>query len=751
MKKLSKLLALAVSVVAFGFVSCADGDVTGTAAVGTNDQTSTTKDYSVSFVSANGESLNLESLGISDEESSSKSARTIYDTGVAALGTGWEFYLWGTDEVKAATINPKKVTFTADASDTSGSTGKVALDLGSSKYKLVLAAVKGSTTETTADGIKGKATYIGYANVDTRTTSSIKFVISSDGLSGESEVTLTVKFDGYDSNATSPGDGSWADDDVDAVKNGTYGSYTISASIQNRATGAALASATSPISATDFFGTSGAAYSATVQAGTYNFVVSFTNATSGKTYEYSDTIIVLANNPFSQTVLVPDVIETAPKAPENFKVGYIEPDSVKDGEYNAVLHWDDASTNEKYFRIEIWDLPDTAPEITAAINDKTKWNAEISGITTTNLKEYEQDFYGNINKGWVSGSLLKNNENVVLKLSLGHKYIMRIAALNDAVDKTTANYAYATYDLGAAAAAADDYTSADTAYDNGKTYSPLPFYLADKDETEANAYKKNTTVANFANLYRLTYHLNGGTLTLDSSVAATTDDVVAYLTQDVANGVAILEPFKNPAAVSPATATYPGLIKLTNRWTSWRTGQVEGTLYPYDDTTSNPVTDTTEGVTYYAPNKYKGYANLDLFASYAVAAADVERYDDAKYAFADGEVYFTVTTGKVEKTNDHAYTIKAGAGQVNLNYYFDKITDSAKKKAANVAYTSLRVSVIRSGTKDVVVTGDFSASTTTRSVQFDSTPLSEGKYRVEVTGTYNGHIYTYVIIMTVES
>jgi hypothetical protein len=743
MKKLSKLLALAAGFATLIFAGCSNADSDANFASGVSYESSSVRDYNVSFVGANGESLNIAAM----TESTAEAARTIYDTDITALGADWEFYLWGTDEVTAAAIAPKKVTFTAVTTDTSGSTGKVALDLGSSKYKLVLAAVKGTTTESTPDGIKGKATYVGYANVDTRTTSSIKFVISSDGLTGESVVTLTVKYDGL---TTADPKGSWDTDDVDAVKNGTYGTYTISASIQNRATGAALASSTSPVTATDFFG-SGAAYSATVQAGTYNFVVSFANATSGKTYEYSDTIIVLANNPFSQTVLVPDVIETAPKAPENFKVGYIEPDSVKDGEYNAVLHWDDVSTNEKYFRIEIWDLPDTAPEITAAIDDKTKWGTEISGITTTNLKEYEQDFYGNINKGWVSGSLLKNNKNVVLKLSLGHKYIMRIAALNDAVDKTTANYAYATYDLGAAASNADDYTSTDTAYDNGTVYSPLPFYLADKNETEANAYKKNTTVANFANLYRLTYHLNGGTLTLDSNVAATTNDVVAYLTQDYSTGVAILEPFKNPDAAVAADKTYPGLIKLTNRWTSWRTGQVEGTLYPYDDTTPNPVTDATEGVTYYAPNKYKGYANLDLFASYAVAAADVERYNDAKYAFADGEVYFTETTGKVVRTNDHAYTVKSGAGQVSLNYYFDKITDASKKKAANVAYTSLRVSVIRSGTKDVVVTGDFSSSTTTRAVQFDSTPLSEGKYRVEVTGTYNGHIYTYVIVMTVES
>jgi len=743
MKKLSKLLALAAGFATLIFAGCSNADSDANFASGVSYESSSVRDYNVSFVGANGESLNIAAM----TESTAEAARTIYDTGISALGAGWEFYLWGTDEVTAAAIAPKKVTFTADAGDTSGSTGKVALDLGSSKYKLVLAAVKGTTTESTPDGIKGKATYVGYANVDTRTTSSIKFVISSDGLTGESVVTLTVKYDGL---TTADPKGSWDTDDVAAVKDGTYGTYTISASIQNRATGAALASSTSPVTATDFFG-SGAAYSATVQAGTYNFVVSFANATSGKTYEYSDTIIVLANNPFSQTVLVPDVIETAPKAPENFKVGYIEPDSVKDGEYNAVLHWDDVSTNEKYFRIEIWDLPDTAPEITAAIDDKTKWGTEISGITTTNLKEYEQDFYGNINKGWVSGSLLKNNKNVVLKLSLGHKYIMRIAALNDAVDKTTANYAYATYNLGAAASNADDYTSTDTAYDNGTVYSPLPFYLADKNETEANAYKKNTTVANFANLYRLTYHLNGGTLTLDSNVAATTNDVVAYLTQDYSTGVAILEPFKNPDAAVAADKTYPGLIKLTNRWTSWRTGQVEGTLYPYDDTTPNPVTDATEGVTYYAPNKYKGYANLDLFASYAVAAADVERYNDAKYAFADGEVYFTETTGKVVRTNDHAYTVKSGAGQVSLNYYFDKITDASKKKTANVAYTSLRVSVIRSGTKDVVVTGDFSSSTTTRAVQFDSTPLSEGKYRVEVTGTYNGHIYTYVIVMTVES
>lgn len=225
-----------------------------------------------------------------------------------------------------------------------------------------------------------------------------------------------------------------------------------------------------------------------------------------------------------------------------------------------------------------------------------------------------------------------------------------------------------------------------------------------------------------------------------------TDDVVAYLTQDAATGVGIHAPFKNYAASTP---TYPSLIKNGNRWTSWRTGQVDGTLYANDENTSNPVTDTTEKVTYYDPNKYKGCANLDLFASYAVAAADVERYDDSKYVFVDGEVYFTEVDDKVTKTSYHAYTMAANAGTVTLNYFYDKA--AANKKSANVAYTSLKVFIKRSGSGEVVVSKDFEASTTTRTVSFDITPISEGKYNVEVVGTFNGHTYSYPIVMTVES
>lgn len=745
MKKLSKLLAFVASVSFLLFASCSG--IGGSVSEGVNDTTNNKKDYTVSFVGANGESLSLSSLGIT--ESSDRSARTIYDTGVGALAT-YKFYLWGTDEVTGGSKAPKEVTFTPDGTDVSK--GKVALDLDSSKYKLVLAAVKGGTAETTGDGIKGVATYIGYANVDTRSTSTIRFVISSDGLTGESQVTLHVKYDGLVTES-----GSWTADDVDAVKDGTYGAYTITAGIYKRSDNSVVG-AEAPLAAVEFFGGTagtgtGADYSATVQAGTYNFVVSFANATSGKTYEYSDTIIVLAKNDFTETVLVPDIIETAPAAPTWFKVGYIKPSSVNDGEYNAVLTWKDASTNEKYFIIDVWDIPTTAVAATTAITsitDKTTWTAAVTGISATNQKKYGLDsegkfdnLYGKVDEGWVSGSLLKNNENVVLKLSLGHRYIMRIAGINDAVDATTANYAYATYDLD------DKYTSADTAYDSAVEYDPEPFYLADVDLTDASktGYKKNTTVCTCANLYRLTYHLNGGTLAFTSTIKDLKDDVVAYLTQDATNGVEIHAPFKNYAATS---ATFPSLIKNGNRWTSWRVKQIDGDRYPYSDTDPSPTTDTTENVTYYNPNKYKSFENLDLFASFTVASAEVERYDDSKYAFAAGEVYFTEVTGKVTKVTDSAYTISSGAGTVTLNYYFDKITDTAKKKTANVAYTSLKAIVKRSGSNEVVVTGDFGVSATTRSVSFNTTPLPEGKYSVQVVGTYNGHTYTYTIVMTVE-
>ena len=264
--------------------------------------------------------------------------------------------------------------------------------------------------------------------------------------------------------------------------------------------------------------------------------------------------------------------------------------------------------------------------------------------------------------------------------------------------------------------------------------------------TDKTGYTKNTTVSTCANLYRLTYHLYGGTLALDSTVTNLSDDVVAYLSQDAATGVVIHAPFKNYAAT---TATYPSLIKNGNRWTSWRTGQVDGTLYDYNDETNNPLTDSTENVTYYKPNNYKGCANLDLFASYAVAAADVERYDDSKYVFLDGEVYFTTVENKVTKTSNHAYTMAANAGTVTLNYYYQKADSTTR--TANVAYTSLKVIVKRSGSGEVVVNPDFAASTTTRTVSFDITPLSEGKYNVEVVGTYNGHTYSYPIVMTVQS
>ena len=840
MKKISKLLALAAGLATIFFVGCSDisDDDSGVMSGSVNNLTDNERDYTISLIGADGKDVTKAFVGNSSAESSERA--------IVAMNqdlSSYKFYLWGTDIVSNNPVSPKRVDFTKHATDSTK--GSVTLDLKVSNYKLVLAAVTSTDATTLGESVDDytkitpKALYIGYANVDLRNTSSIKFYINSNGLQGTGKVALKVVYDGLAKNETGATDpyGTWTVAHKTKVAVST--DYKIYAKILNRSTGATVVGGTDADDLTialanDKFFSDGADFGTTaapqsVSPGTYNFVVYFMDKiNSNKVYTYSDMIIVLPNQTVTSTVKVPDVIEYVPAAPTNLKVGYVTPSTSDIGTYDAVLSWIDASNNESYFEVDVVDISKSTAFPSAAVTDKTKWEAAMAGVPDASKVTYGKDFYGNSLNGWVAGSLQRNNTHIVVKLDLGKTYLMRVAARNDAGLSET--YAYATYDLSETWSDTDTYhpasyaakpfaikeldfasttpfafTGSGTSFTatndtkvelyKGKgsttssTYTPVTVDQTDNSAenyyttllADGNTYyinsdgtdtvwtssnntsstttvytKKTTTTVGTcgitANLYRIKYNMNGGTLKIkktgSDSFLSTKEPVVCYLTQDATNGIPILSPW-HPTTTAAADQEFPSLVKEGNTWTSWRKNVVEGTNY--DDT--NPTKEA--GVTHYEPGAYKGFTNLDLYASYSVASADVDAFLDRMYNFIDDEV--AITIGSVgTKVNSHSYIVYNGTSSITLTYTFNSTLkvdvdgDGTEETITRTAFDYSSLFATIQATSDTTVSGDGSGrvdfTSGSCSLNIGNLP-SNKKYAINVIGEYKGKQYSYPIII----
>ena len=183
----------------------------------------------------------------------------------------------------------------------------------------------------------------------------------------------------------------------------------------------------------------------------------------------------------------------------------------------------------------------------------------------------------------------------------------------------------------------------------------------------------------------------------------------------------------------------------SNRWTSWRSGSIEGTIYKNSSTTTDPVLSTVEGFSYYAPDNYLGYVNLDLFASYTVATADVDIYTDANYDFLDNEITVSNANG-----SGHYYTFtytgdtSIGTGTTLTISY---VKDTTNHSVPAFTYDSISATVKRMAGNETVAVGAFDKSTGTYKVNI--APFGDGKFYITVVAEYKGHQYSYGITLDV--
>lgn len=624
-----------------------------------------------------------------------------------------KYYLYYTNKVTGTPKNSDgPLSFTA-ADPSTPNIGTVPLNIEDGYYLFKLYA---STADIAGPNIpegtvSSGALFLGQTEADLRTsTDTVSFYLTSDTLTGSADVALKLMTTGW----TVPA------------------GFTISAGITKKTDGSyvpgpsadTIASIDATEPATPQFSKTG------VTAGTYNFEVGFANATTGKTYVWSDTIIIAPNHNIAKTIKIPPVIDLPPDPPTAFNATFKDPDSISKDKYYVEFDWDASSTvNELYFRIELLEIPAATAWGDINADTSTDWSpayrATLGNTADSYMTILDKDFYGNEAQGWVSGSLRKNNTTAVVELPLGKRYLARIAAVNDAGPSA---YCYVDFD-GAVPAAV------------------------------TTGYSKFASDSKVVNRYRLTYNILGGTIDIDGAGATSTKDIVEYRTQNtVANATAntykaatITTSVDDPTAdiwnPSTDTVTYKSLKKGSKNWTQWRRGSSSSaSVYP------------STAVSPYNPEDYVGCENLVLYASYSPTTAGVTILDDNDWSVKLDNFTATAPSGTGVDTSDLATksTIAldlatAGAGSVLWTGAY-----TANQKARGVKWTNVTYTIKKSG-ETYNRAGPSPVDTLTAADGFTvTTDLStylEGTYLV----TFNAYAahkaepYTYTIVVVISS
>ncbi len=388
----------AVSAITFFAASCSNSLINGEVASGNGKELKIAID-------------NYEDLVASGSESGSE--RTIISDSYT-FDDSLDFYLYGESD-DGAKINPTKVTINADDSD--NTVGKVTISAESANWNFTLAAVQSGSTVTKKSEMMAEAVLIGYSSVDMTNGDTVKFTLSTDGLTKKSTVAMKIYTDGWD------------------FTDAAYADYTVTAGIYKIFGGEDIGSTETEIDSLTNSAPSDANYKLTdeVAPGTYLFKVTFTK--DSKTYVWSDYIKILPGKTMEESVGIPNVIGVAPSAPTGFVAAYIDgsEDTVATGYYTTELAWTRGSYNEKSYELDILELDSD----TALPTSDTDW---ATAVTTGPLTSYDQKSFVE-SEFYVSGALTGGNKNVQLKLALGKRYAARIRAVNHVGNS---DYAYVT-------------------------------------------------------------------------------------------------------------------------------------------------------------------------------------------------------------------------------------------------------------------------------------------------------------------
>ena len=420
--------------------------------------------------------------------------------------------------------------------------------------------------------------------------------------------------------------------------------------------------------------------------GTYLFKVTFEKTGSNKKFYWSDVLVVLPGKTIENVVGVPNVIGTAPTAPTAFKAGYVENSEDKySGWYTTAFEWERGdSKNENNFEIEVFEFKD-ADTVTPPADADAAWpTAPTAGTSVT----YDSKFSSEEN--YESGSLLSGNTKAQLRLELGKRYFARIRAVNDAEESAWTLVALAD---------------------------------APAEPAGTKAFTGNTI-----NRYRLTYFMNGGTCYADKTAAdagtdGSTADIVKYYCENSTAGTAI--------KTADGTAGNPIITKNTYTWSYWSKDATSETASRYNA----PGT---------APEAYKGYKNLELYAMFTTDAS-VAIFDKKSLEIQDG--WITVDTGTL--TGKTAEIEVATETEVKWTFTPGEVKNAEGNKIENFAYDKVNFTVTKGGTTFEAKSADNVGVANAAEFTMSLSNLAAGIYQVMFTAHYGTTTVSYPITTTI--
>lgn len=417
--------------------------------------------------------------------------------------------------------------------------------------------------------------------------------------------------------------------------------------------------------------------------GTYLFKVTFEKTGSNKKFYWSDILVVLPGKTINNAVGIPNVIGEKPEAPTEFKAGYVENSEDKySGWYTTAFEWVRGSKNENNFEIEVFEFND-ADTVTPPADADAAWpTVPTDGSSVT----YDSKFSSEAN--YESGSLLSGNTKAQLRLELGKRYFARIRAVNDA---------------------------------GGSDWTLVDLTAAPAEPTETQKFTGNTI-----NRYRLRYFMNGGTY-FDNETAAeggtggSTADKVSYYCEDSATGIEITK----------ADGT-PIIKKNTYTWSYWS-----------KDATSEDASRYNEPGA--APENYKGYKNLDLYAMFTTDAG-VAIFDKKSLEIQDG--WITVATPGT-LTGKTATIVVAAEKEVEWTFTPGEVKNAEGNPIANFAYDKVNFIVTRYGTPFEAKSADDVSAAKAAKFTMSLSDLPSGIYQVMFTAHYGTTTVSYPITATI--
>lgn len=416
--------------------------------------------------------------------------------------------------------------------------------------------------------------------------------------------------------------------------------------------------------------------------GTYLFKVTFEKTGSNKKFYWSDVLVVLPGKTIENKVGIPNIIGTAPTAPTAFKAGYVEDTEDKySGWYTTAFEWERGSKNENNFEIEVLEFNDAVTVTPPADADAAWPTVPTDGSSVT----YDSKFSSEAN--YESGSLLSGNTKAQLRLELGKRYFARIRAVNDAGESD-----WKLVDLAAAPA----------------------------EPTGTQKFTGNTI-----NRYRLTYFMNGGSYYADKTAAdagtdGSTADIVSYYCEDSTTGTPITK----------ADGT-PIIKKNTYTWSYWS-----------KDATSEAASRYNAPGT--APEAYKGYKNLDLYAMFTTDAG-VAIFDKKSLEIQDG--WIKVAPGTL--TGKTATIDVATETEVKWTFTPGEVKDAEGNKIENFAYDKVNFTVTKGGTTFEAKSADDVSAAKAAEFTMSLSDLHSGVYQVMFTAHYGATTVSYPITTTI--